>query len=382
MDSNLIPLYLAAGPNLTLHCERDQSNVWFRHVLVDESVFPKHMDSQGESPKWHRDGRHQSRIGVLVRVPRPARKDGEEGKTPRITELLFYASTTALGVAGKSLTFPTPSSAENEHATKAATQNQAANQSKRSVIWQALPLSSDMLYSPSLYSSVPLAPGEARFLPRSSSADGQQTASKRHSNLTNLFDEASDRRKKTRHKGGQSISLVASRSGGPPLNPSLRAFDGQAVKREESQDCPGTVGLDEDPATTRAIQRTTAQLISPKQSFVDGEGKVRPPLGPGTTQEALFRDDSIEARNKQIISRTVMAGMRMNGLEQRNRVSLRQKTSDHKVETQQEDRVRELGGQQDGDEFKSVYHHTYKATVFALVSISSYAEVVGMPLLT
>ena len=123
MDPNRIPLYLAAGPGLTLHSEDGQSNDWFRNVFVDESVLPEHADDQDESLKWYRNGQHQSRIGVLVRVPPPAPKDGEEGKTPRITELLFYASTSALDVAGRPLTSPVSSAAENEHAPKAARQS-------------------------------------------------------------------------------------------------------------------------------------------------------------------------------------------------------------------------------------------------------------------
>ncbi|KAJ8606270.1 hypothetical protein MRB53_041092 [Persea americana] len=72
-----------------------------------------------------------------------------------------------------------------------------------------------------------------------------------------------------------------------------------------------------------------------------------------------FAEPSVEARNKQAISRTVMAGMRIYGLQQR-KVPIKRSAS-------QVDEVAPAAVPEDvdADEYKQIYHLTYKGVIFA-----------------
>lgn len=65
-------------------------------------------------------------------------------------------------------------------------------------------------------------------------------------------------------------------------------------------------------------------------------------------------DSSFDSRNRQTITKTVMAGMRMYGLQQR-KAGEGQMNSESVPETASND-----------EEYKLVYHQTFKGTVFAL----------------
>ena len=74
-------------------------------------------------------------------------------------------------------------------------------------------------------------------------------------------------------------------------------------------------------------------------------------------------DSSFDSRNKQTISKTVMAGMRMYGMQQRKGAE------SHKAvngESQRSTEVESQDAATSDEEYKLVYHQTFKGAAFAL----------------
>ena len=88
-------------------------------------------------------------------------------------------------------------------------------------------------------------------------------------------------------------------------------------------------------------------------------------------------EPTVESRNKEALSRVVMAGMRMYGLQQRRKtksrrgsVALSHDCNDHISEEQAaQDAVKD-------EEYKLIYHQTFKGAILALVCRSYFILVV------
>ena len=86
-----------------------------------------------------------------------------------------------------------------------------------------------------------------------------------------------------------------------------------------------------------------------------------------------FESGDIIARNKNVVSRVVMAGLRLNGLQpQKSRSRLRrQSTVDSKSIADGENSAKEVEADDISDEpFKTMYHIVLKATIHTFVSLS------------
>jgi hypothetical protein len=85
---------------------------------------------------------------------------------------------------------------------------------------------------------------------------------------------------------------------------------------------------------------------------------------------SLNENASIEARNKDTISRLVMAGLRLYGFQPRKKPSHSRRVSE--VNAQAPKSGGESLTQEDAErdeEYKLIYHQAYKGTVFAFVSV-------------
>ncbi|KAK7526428.1 uncharacterized protein IWZ02DRAFT_169560 [Phyllosticta citriasiana] len=328
-----IPLRLAIGPPMNVYSERQSTQDWFDTLLLDKWL-PK------ETGQWWQDFRHQSPVGILVKA-----SDGRKGGSgPRVTEILFFAST------------------ESEDST-------GFNGSDAPEIRVlAVPLSSDLLHQVPAQSTPPLSPTPyptfeeeeaAQFLPQPS-AKTVLEARKRES-ISSVFDEAEERRKRARRRGGESVAAAASRANEPALpiahpkrSSSLSFADPPVVKGSRSLSRSPSVNLEIRPASQR--------------EGVDSQAK-RSSLSRVASVADLDGEPTIESRNKDTISRLVMAGMRMYGLQQRKRgikVQARRTSVAGGVESQpQDDEVSPEDAARD-EEYKLMYHQTYRGAVFAM----------------
>ena len=362
MDPALVPLHLILEGSLKVDTKNAGVQSWLRRTLVDEAPLcttEAHADEVTTSPvQWHTTDAEQSNIGILL-------QPCDALESPRVTEVLIYAQ--RAGVASQD-SLPTPPDSSDREDDRG--HEFCSNVNGAAIEYRALLLSSDLLYRPLQGSATIPEPENAVFVglaPQCLEAD-QASHKKR---LGSLFDEASDRNKKAKRRTAQSISVAASHAvdSSRPLTPSFTSKAREQIARDKTKDpnlrdSPKILqarrrAADDDPPSNSA--RRTSHVSEKPASF-----KRQSSQGQVVTQG--FSDDSVEAKNKQAISRIVMAGMRLYGLQQRKSQSARRTSSalvdSGKLETgDDQDTARE-----ENEEYKAVYHQTYKATLFAFVS--------------
>lgn len=416
VDVARIPLYLAIAPPFEVYSHSVATQDWFSALLLSGHVAGKDT----ELPWWHASAA-QSPIGILVEV----RGATSNINSPHVTELLFYATFTE-PVQDETLGPPSPTSSSPPSNTLAI---------------RALPISSDLLQShvstttttPPLSPSRPSASAkptpedhanadttDAEFHPPlhhphlSSSGSlipvppTSITNDRKRQSVSSLFDEAAERRKRARRHGGQSVAAAAAGGGGgggavPPVLPNKRSASSSfslqqqqelldnSSSRPSSADGGGgkgsgsrllsrspSVSFSEDvraaaaqaAAAATTVRRTSSLLRVTSVAAAAGEE------GEGKQQQ---QQQGVEARNKDVISRLVMAGMRMYGLQQRRKTAVRKASvaSDNAAAAAAAAQGQQgEGAAMDGDaardeEYKLVYHQAYRGTVFAMVSLLS-----------
>lgn len=299
---------------------------------------------------------------------------------PRITELLIYGSITDVEKRDGPLTPPTDC---------------RAGCGVREMRVHALPLSSDLLYrgegnGDSQRGFTPLSPASdgsgfgshaAYFIPPLfSGTQGTSASARKRQRVVNLLDDAALRHKKVRRKGGEAVGKVL---GGVDGRSSLshNSVPRTMTKMEKEDDLQL---LKEDPQYKRPSLETRRSRSSSVSSF-QNTGPARPPSRRGLIVEnkrsSLHRVDSIvtvndaspvpeqektiEQRNKDALSRTIMAGMRLYGLQQKKKTSKSRAASEVPSQAATPDIIAK-GSAEDGDEYKLVYHQTLKGAAFAL----------------
>ncbi|KAK5122854.1 hypothetical protein LTR85_003769 [Meristemomyces frigidus] len=342
-----IPLHLATGTHYEVTSGSHDTERWFRRYLL---ASQDGSDGCSDVP-WWQTAKPDSPLGILVSVEHGV--VAKKQTAPRITELLFYASHSAASTQ-RPLTPPHSSS---EHGMLDCSCHQVVSGLKV----HALALSSDLACrgtEPTPPTS-PLAKDaeiEAVFLPLSIQSHAEiinVPPVRKRKTVNETFDEAAERRKKARRKGGEGVSAAAaSKTDG--VMPSLkhrRSVSGTASQITPVQTRP----LSRSPSVASSRPTTArAPLEAPKRSSLSRVQSI-----PGIPE-----DDSIETKNKDIISRIVMAGMRLYGLSQtKSRKSRASSTvASPAIEVTFEQRADE---RQKDDEYKLVYHQVFKGTCFA-----------------
>ena len=348
IDAARIPLHLATGPSYAVETDSEETEDWFSDVLLREAVGGTSIDSDPDfsatqaAMPWYETPQLQSSVGVLVKV---FAKPGQS-VYPRITELLFYASKRVdlaiakLPVSARdSLHLELPDN--RREGERPGTEGPA-----NPVNLFALPLSSDLLYESSrVLTTSPIKEGEARFLLPSDRVRTGEPSPRKQNNLDGIFDEAANRRKRARGQGGRSISLAASRGLISPTTPQLRIADSRDLKGVEA--CRS--------------QSPSCNLSLPETTITNESDRA---LLSMTLTSSLYSETSNEVHNKQAISRIVMAGMRMHGLQQ-CKASGKNIAARNAKRPSQADMHDESGN----PEFKEVYHQTYKGTLFVFVGL-------------
>lgn len=327
--------------------------------------FPKvHASSddvygQLRPPDNENDFPIQSAVGILLKVE-DAHSTVEPSEFLRITELLIYAIKSAAG----SVVFDESQTAESQS---------SSNKNDERTAFFALPLSSDLLYIPPVPKSLPDEPEKVQSGgPLSASSGGRDR-------LSTLFDEASDRRKKARRKGGQSIGLAASRGAAAPRlsNPAIKVEEDDSAVITAKFTKATSLASDVVSQSSRPASRRSMSIApaAPRPSSAGVNEVADAYTAETSTDPDVFIDTSFEARNKAAISRTVMACMRMHGFQQQKRRSTT--AADTKIEDH-DDEMGDLPGDavtEDAEiraakdaEFKALYHQAYKGAAFAFVS--------------
>ena len=271
---------------------------------------------------------------------------------PRVTELLFYASHGQHSWA-RPLT-PPPSSPSVGSGGRLG-----EGDKRKTLSVYALALSSDLLCEGFVPESTPPASplstgteADATFLASRFPTEAQVInvpPIRKRKSATDAFDEASERRKKARRKGGQGVSSVAAtkvESQMPTLQHHRSYSNSQSVQSQP-----------------RPLSRSPSVASSRPQTGV-AAGARRSTLSRVQSVANVPDASDLEMKNKDIISRIVMTGMRFHGLSQsKNR---RSRAGSSAPSPAIDASFEELEAERKNDEeYKLVYHQTFKGTCFA-----------------
>lgn len=323
----------------------------FAHAASAASITDAH--------EWWTLARAQSPVGVLVGVE----SQGDGARQPRVTEILFYGTNAATpAIEG----LPTPPSSQDDPNARLGLLPELRV--------HALPLSSDLQYQHASSAILPHSPTDqsqdvdAQFLPPLHTSHAAPKSPKRK---RDLFEEATIAKRKAKGKGGEGVAAAAAR-----VNESQRTY---AHHKPLSIDSKASPFPDfRPPSAQGASSRPASRQLSRSPSITsDIRPLSRKDTDAPTKRSNLSRVDTVslqpeepttESRNKEALSKVVMAAMRMHGLQQRKRTKSRrtsvapgldesQPTSNHAAA---EDAAND-------EEFKIIYHQTYKGAALALV---------------
>ncbi|KAI9832533.1 MAG: hypothetical protein M1819_004322 [Sarea resinae] len=401
VDPSRIPLYLAAGPSLNVWTENATTEEWFARILLrDYGQDDKISGSEkGQYMPWWKTFAAQSNVGLLLQTDHD-HDPAAQPRGPRITEVLIYGSI-------HQDTQPAISSLPS-HDQNASLESHQASSSGKELRVYALPLSSDLLYHPStqdilesdltplppLSADVGVREAAARFLgplfPRTDSED--LTTGQKRQRLDTLFDDAAERRKKAKRKGGENVSHTMAhveravsipRAGSVPMNDSNKSATLAKAQTKESAQQRHLLprqGLSRSSSLSSVRSVEDPRPISQKKPSVDLKRSSLYRVSSMTAIETTEGPEveTIEAKNKGVMSRIVMAGMRIYGLQQQRR-KLRHATSlgpsnasnasPGFSQSQPQDTKESTPDTESGvDEYKLIYHQAFKGACFAFRS--------------
>lgn len=238
----------------------------------------------------------------------------------------------------------------------------------------ALPLSSDLLHHHVVPTGLPRSPApdhdEAQFLPPRRELHVAPGSPKRK---RDIFEEAAIATRKARGKGGVGVAAAAARgseSQGAYAHRKSLSIDSKASPFADSRppsahgpsSRPSSRRLSRSPSISsdaRPLGRKDQPDIHAKRSNLSHVATV--PLQP--------IEPTTESRNKEALSRVVMAAMRMHGLQQRKKTRSRRASIAPGLEESRQGSEETTAEEAAKDEeYKLVYHQTYRGAAFALVS--------------
>ncbi|KAF2640689.1 hypothetical protein P280DRAFT_399510 [Massarina eburnea CBS 473.64] len=353
VDTARVPLYLAAGPSLDVWTTTGVTEEWFASIL---SSKPTAGAGDGPARQWWTNARAQSPIGFLVKVD-----DG--GIMPsglRITEMLFYGTvTTSPGVE----VLPTPPSSSPDvfHVQSDAELPELKI--------HALPLSSDLLHQGALRELPPLSPAlntneprpdtQPQFLPPQHTPETTPISPKRK---LDLVEEAAQARKRAR-----TAAVAAAKE-----QESQRAYGHRKSMSIDTKIVPLVDSRPGSAQGARSLSRPLSRSPSlssdmrplSRKGVSEGHAK-RSTLSQVATVPIQPEEPTTETRNKEALSRVVMTAMRMHGLQQRKNKSRRGSLAPGVDQEQLSEKATAEEAAKD-EEYKQIYHQTYKGAALAL----------------
>ncbi|KXT14425.1 hypothetical protein AC579_8351 [Pseudocercospora musae] len=350
LDTSRIPLFLALGSPLEVATSNDDSEKWLSSILLNEQV-----DASGASFPWWQSACAESPLSILLAVdPAPATRASA-------TELLLFAS----------------------RDSTSGLHDDATSQSSSALRVYAQPLCSDLLHrGPAAELTPPASPQPddqqigAVFLPLVKDVATHEgdivnlPPVRKRKSVNETFDEAAERCRKARRKGGEGLAAAsASRN---PADAALR----HRRSTSNSQSLP---------LQTRPLSRASSVSSSrvtdlrepslPALSKRSSLGRVQSvSLAEGAT--IVEEEHAIEQKNKEFVSKIVMAGMRLYGLVQSK--TRKSRANSAAASPAVDVSFEELDAERQKDEeYKLVYHQVYKGTCFALRQYIATKSLVG-----
>lgn len=366
LETATVPLYLAAGPSLDVWTNTETTREWLAECLLQEADDDEYVY---ETSWWERSG-NQSQYGVLLGLQ--SGHDGVAGKGLRITEVLLYAA--AARPSQQDYAPPSPpasSSPGPEHRFDKAPPTRRL---------YALPLSSEIFKVLDQASTTQLSPANSTnegfyftpsLLDPPSRSDDVQA--RKRPKLETLFQDATQNRRMQKKKGGEGVAKavagINNKTTASVLPSSTLPGTTQAKDKTSSVQAPrnplsraSTTGSitsfrSTTPSNTRPQSSRCPTLTHGQRSSLHRvESALSSSLDGTNSPIPEDSNNDIEQQNKSSLSRIIMAGMRMYGFQPQRKKSVGSVTQNLFT-----DAAATATGQ---DEYKAVYHQTFKATNF------------------
>ena len=361
-----IPLYLAAGPSFDVSTANAATASWLEYTFLPNQNCDSRHDASRE-PGWFSTGT-QSDLGILLEVVQDeVPKDGQR----IVTEILLYA---AIEVSCRSL--PTPPRSSSPAASNEPSDSVFDGPGIIKVY--ALPLSSAIINDANHLARAVTPPIEnpselvqARFLPdHCDPTVVQETSHQKRQSLSSLFDDATQKRRKLKSRGGESVAQAMAKIDRPPLQNGF-SFETQHESQEQPSKPTAAVrsrrGLTRAQSMSSAVTSEYSRPTSRSGALASGKRSSlhRMESALSTCDNPTFPDldNSYSEQNKAALTKVIMAGMRLYGLQQ--------KKKKHEDVFTANSAPTNPNHQDSEDEYKIVYHQTFKAASFALRRQSS-----------
>ncbi|KAL8689526.1 MAG: hypothetical protein Q9218_004825 [Villophora microphyllina] len=361
-----VPLYLAAGPSLDVWTSNEQTQKWLHTCL--RSDYSHDGDNNGRS--WWENVGGQSKHGILLGVD--GGLDGSTQAGPNITEILLYTASSNLPERSHAPLTPPESSPKYRGCSIPTTS---------SIRLYATPLSSKIFktidQSPATVDPDAIAVQDGYYLPsppEPSTVQSDNPKARKRAKIETLFNDATQNRRAQKKRGGEGVSKAMAGIDGnitiplpsPVLLIAPETKNKPAPKRAVLSRALTTGSLTQPPPNENPIHYphgsrrstlTNNNNSHPRSSLHRVESVLSPTLNDihSPIPEDNTPNNDIESQNKTALSRIIMAGMRMYGLQQQRKKSLAA------LETQSQASSSVTGDQ---DEYKAVYHQTFKAAAF------------------
>ncbi|KAJ5139250.1 uncharacterized protein N7515_004098 [Penicillium bovifimosum] len=373
----LIPLHARAGPNLELHTSHAGTSKWLQSKLTGS------LWANGEGPSLQQS--LQCPAGLLLSVENNTKTTGKAATTLLVYGVLSSASCTRP---------PTPPHSSPSDLPGLSNPQQRPYELRI----YAAPLSTARLAQAQSYEPPPstitqptTTPRCAEFLPDTSSP------SPKRKRVATLFEVAAQHHRRVRQRGGEAVSQLMAPSRPTSSSQNLQSL---RIKREEDESPldkivphrarSASIGTSlHRPMRSRA---TPGPIVDPQKRaptpnpFLDSaSGSSRRTPAPQATSSlpdakehsapgSPAKDpDTVVAENKNLITRTILTCMRLYGFHRANpRSATNKSAADAESELPGATPAPEMretpapGASADDDEFKAMYHATYKAAAFAL----------------
>ncbi|KAL8762954.1 MAG: hypothetical protein Q9194_007450, partial [Teloschistes cf. exilis] len=343
-----IPLYLAAGPSLDVWTSDRPTQEWLQANWRSDS----RSDEDKSETTWQERPGGQFEHGILLGVDNGQHEPIDAGLD--ITEILLYAaSSETLHGHPLPLTPPRSSSPTHVHGT---------DRKKPSTRLYALPLSSHTFrtisQSPIAHDSDSIAPEDGYHLPFPSEppvVQPENTKARKRAKIEILFHDASQNRRAQKKRGGEGVAKA------------MAGLDGRIPMPLPS---PAPLEL------TQATKKTAPKRVVFSRASATGSLIQPPPIEkPISRPQASQRPTLTTTHHRSslslvetALSRIIMAGMRMYGLQphhnHQRRKSLATSSHDAQAQIQSQTTTTSSSISADQEEYKAIYHQTFKAAAF------------------
>lgn len=354
--------------------EDDEPGRWLENCLLPKFNDQHDADESSAhtmSPWWSRAAQ-QSDLGILLEVRNEI--PGFERPGDDITEFLIYATVSKDFDSASYLPSP-PASSSPLRINGSDESSHAAVEQK--IRFRAVPLATTA-HQGSCINDPCISPAalqqyddEACFLPTiPNTTSAVHKSPHKHQRLSHLFEDATYQRKQLRRRGGEGISKAMAGLDSPTLH-----FENQWGTKLKELDPDSQAHVNTHKRTREKMlfrssttPSSTEVYSSRLNSMVLKDGNdIQVALSGGEgvdsseqTSTLTTKTNSFEDQNKSVLTRIIMAGMRIYGLQQRKKSIKLQTDSQFGADATFTDKSHT----RIDDEYKVVYHQTLKAATF------------------